>query len=106
MFIEFDSEKGEMRIDGAQTSSESTAGTYIYRVWTSSITREPLTLQELDSLRQEKGLESANDLSDEERFTLRRTEKLQSIVIRLFFPTAEIEDFLEDLPFYKAAISG
>ena len=78
----------------------------MYRVRTSSITNEPLTLQELDSLRQEKGLDSANDLSDEDRFTLRRTEKLQSIVIRLFFPTAEIEDFLEDLPFYKASISG
>ena len=75
-------------------------------MWTSSITKEPLTLQQLDTRRKELGLSSAADLQEEERFELKRTERLQSLVIKLFFPTEEIEDFLEELPFYKAALEG
>ena len=43
-YIEFDSEKEELIVDGRHTSSESTEGIYIYRVFTSSITKEPMTL--------------------------------------------------------------
>ena len=45
------------------TQSESTAGTYIYRIWTTSTTREPLKLQELAGLAEELGFSSPNELT-------------------------------------------
>ena len=106
MFIQFDETSANLTIDGVQTQSESTAGTYIYRITTTSSTSEPLTLQELDQLTRSLGLSNAGELTDSQRFAFKRTERTHSVVIRLYFPTAEIEDFLEDLPFYKASISG
>ena len=49
-----------------RTQSESTAGTYIYRIWTTSTKIEPLTLGELITAAKEAGYESPADLSIEQ----------------------------------------
>ena len=92
-------------IKGGDTQSKSTAGTYIYRVSTLSNTTEPLTLNELDDLAREKNV-TTTDLSADERNTVRRTERINSVVFRIYFLTQELSVVLEDLPFYNAVISG
>ena len=56
-----------------------------------------MTLGELDQEAYDQDLDSPSELADEDRYALKPTQTLNSVVIRLFFPTVETNAFLDTL---------
>ena len=45
-------------------------------------------------------------MTNEDRFEIKQTERLHSVVFRVYYKTEELEVVLEDLPFYNALVTG